>query len=143
MIEQNTWQTVGQRYGLYSWAPGGGTADSSIPTSAGPKLFTLVANTATGNPMVSSTTYVVDGVVATLQIRSNSGIYSSLRDAPSFWIALPPSDHTRLNGRIAEVVVANTLADAGDRQRLEGYLAWKWGLQGNLPADHPWKAAPP
>jgi hypothetical protein len=134
---------VGQRYGLYSWAPGGGTADSSIPTSAGPKLFTLVANTATGNPMVSSTTYVVDGVVATLQIRSNSGIYSSLRDAPSFWIALPPSDHTRLNGRIAEVVVANTLADAGDRQRLEGYLAWKWGLQGNLPADHPWKAAPP
>jgi hypothetical protein len=46
-------------------------------------------------------------------------------------------------GRIAEVVVANTLADAGDRQRLEGYLAHKWGLQGNLPADHPWKAAPP
>jgi hypothetical protein len=46
-------------------------------------------------------------------------------------------------GRIAEVVVANTLADAGDRQRLEGYLSWKWGLQGNLPADHPWKAAPP
>jgi len=115
-----------------------GAGGRAIPTSAGPKLLTLVANTATGNPMVSSTTYVVDGTVATLQIRSNSGIYSSLRDAPSFTIPTP-----WLNGRIAEVVVANTLADAGDRQRLEGYLAHKWGLQGNLPADHPWKAAPP
>ncbi|MBM3875021.1 MAG: hypothetical protein FJ382_15075 [Verrucomicrobia bacterium] len=141
MIQQNTHNTVGQRYGLDSWAPGGGTADSSIPTSAGPKLFTLVANTATGNPMVSSTTYVVDGAVATLQIRAQNGIYSSFGAAPSFWISTHHPE--RLNGRIAEVVVANTLADAGDRQRLEGYLAWKWGLQGNLPADHPWKAAPP
>ena len=25
----------------------------------------------------------------------------------------------------------------------EGYLAWKWGLQGQLPSDHPYKTAPP
>lgn len=29
------------------------------------------------------------------------------------------------------------------RQLIEGYLAWKWGLQGNLPNDHPYKNAAP
>lgn len=28
-------------------------------------------------------------------------------------------------------------------QRLEGYLAWKWGLTSSLPADHLYKSAPP
>ena len=30
-----------------------------------------------------------------------------------------------------------------DRQKLEGYLAWKWGLQASLPSDHPYKSAAP
>jgi hypothetical protein len=30
-----------------------------------------------------------------------------------------------------------------DRELLEGYLAWKWGLEGNLPAGHPYKSKPP
>ena len=29
------------------------------------------------------------------------------------------------------------------RQQLEGYLAWKWGLQGNLPSTHPFASAAP
>ena len=29
------------------------------------------------------------------------------------------------------------------RQQMEGYLAWKWGLQGNLPSTHPFKLGPP
>jgi hypothetical protein len=46
-------------------------------------------------------------------------------------------------GSIAEAIILPTALAAPERQRIEGYLAWKWGLQGNLPADHPWKAAPP
>ena len=49
----------------------------------------------------------------------------------------------RLEGSIAEAIILPTALVAPERQRIEGYLAWKWGLQGNLPADHPWKAAPP
>lgn len=30
-----------------------------------------------------------------------------------------------------------------DRLMIEGYLAWQWGLEGKLPEDHPYKAAPP
>ena len=48
-----------------------------------------------------------------------------------------------LNGYIAEIVTTNTLLSTDDRQKLEGYLAWKWGLEANLPADHPYKNTPP
>ena len=47
------------------------------------------------------------------------------------------------NGRIAEIVVASSLLSTGNRQKLEGYLAHKWGLTANLPVDHPYKTTPP
>jgi hypothetical protein len=46
------------------------------------------------------------------------------------------------NGAIGEVVVTPSLSDA-DRQRVEGFLAHKWGLSGSLPVDHPYKLVPP
>ena len=33
--------------------------------------------------------------------------------------------------------------DLNTRQKIEGYLAWKWGLVANLPASHPYKLKPP
>ena len=29
------------------------------------------------------------------------------------------------------------------REEIEGYMAHKWGLEGNLPADHTYKTDPP
>lgn len=40
------------------------------------------------------------------------------------------------------IAVSGTLSTA-DRQRVEGYLAWKWALEANLPADHPFRNAAP
>jgi hypothetical protein len=42
----------------------------------------------------------------------------------------------------AEIVMV-TNADTAERQRIEGYLAHKWGLTANLPNDHPYKTAAP
>ena len=44
---------------------------------------------------------------------------------------------------ISEVVGCNTKLSTEDRQKLEGYLAWKWGLEADLPAGHPYKSTPP
>lgn len=49
----------------------------------------------------------------------------------------------RFAGTLAEVVVLDTSASTENRQKLEGYLAHKWGLAANLPANHPYKTAPP
>lgn len=46
------------------------------------------------------------------------------------------------NARVYEIVVAR-LDDATNRQLLEGYMAWKWGMEGSLPSGHPYKSAAP
>ena len=47
------------------------------------------------------------------------------------------------NGMLCEIVViGSALADA-DREKIEGYMAHKWGLAGDLPSGHPYKSAPP
>lgn len=47
------------------------------------------------------------------------------------------------NAYISEVIVCNTDLSTADREKFEGYLAWKWGLEGELPAAHPYKSAAP
>lgn len=49
----------------------------------------------------------------------------------------------RINGAIAEVIIIDGSLSTGDRERIEGYLAHKWGLEANLPAGHPYKTNPP
>jgi hypothetical protein len=43
-----------------------------------------------------------------------------------------------IDGYIGEVVLVREITLA-TRQKLEGYLAWKWGLAANLPPDHPYR----
>lgn len=43
------------------------------------------------------------------------------------------------NGNIAEILVYNNVLTTSERQQVEGYLAWKWGLQSNLANNHPYK----
>jgi len=46
-------------------------------------------------------------------------------------------------GVIHEVLIFNMSLSADRRQKMEGYLAHKWGLASSLPASHPFKASPP
>jgi hypothetical protein len=77
----------------------------------------------------------VDGVYATDSSGANAtitawnvGSYNSTGDF--------------LNGGCAEVVVLKSYS-VDTLQKLEGYLAWKWGLVGNLPIGHPYKSSAP
>jgi len=45
--------------------------------------------------------------------------------------------------QISEILVINSTLSTDDRQKLEGYLAWKWGLQANLANGHPYKNVAP
>jgi len=48
-----------------------------------------------------------------------------------------------LRGYIAEHIVFPTNLSTLNRQKVEGYLAWKWGVQASLPTNHPYKNRPP
>ncbi len=52
-------------------------------------------------------------------------------------------DSSSMDGKVAELIVIPEAVDATTRQLIEGYLAHKWGLEGNLPVDHPYKSAAP
>lgn len=58
-------------------------------------------------------------------------------------IGSSPVSSTWFNGDIAEIIVTTSVLSTTDRQKIEGYLAHKWGLTGNLPSDHPYKVYPP
>jgi hypothetical protein len=45
--------------------------------------------------------------------------------------------------QIYEILLYDTFINTTQRQQVEGYLGWKWGLQGNLPSGHPYKNAAP
>jgi hypothetical protein len=42
------------------------------------------------------------------------------------------------NGDIGEIIIYSSALTTAQRQRVEGYLAWKWGLRANLPVAHPY-----
>jgi hypothetical protein len=67
----------------------------------------------------------------------NNGSGDTVYDSIGFGIGADPFD-----GKIAEIIAVDSL-DSDIRQRIEGYLAWKWGLQSKLPVDHPYRARPP
>jgi hypothetical protein len=46
-------------------------------------------------------------------------------------------------GGFGEILICPEVHDTATRQTIEGYLAWKWGIQNKLPADHPYKTSAP
>lgn len=61
----------------------------------------------------------------------------------NIWLGTRSDGYPLNDGDIAAVImVCSNLSDS-DRQKLEGYLANKYGLTSLLPAGHPYKNAPP
>lgn len=69
---------------------------------------------------------------------TNSKLLIGGRNGPEFPTSVFYADIT-----YGEIIVTRSVLSSVDRARLEGYLAWKWGLEANLPADHPYKLLPP
>ena len=67
--------------------------------------------------------------------------YSS--SATQFYIGTRGDRATGFAGKISEIIVYNKVLSTTDRQTIEGYLAWKWGLQANLPTIHPYFSSKP
>jgi hypothetical protein len=48
-----------------------------------------------------------------------------------------------LTGGVGEIVIYNSAVSTNLRTCIEGYLAWKWGLQADLPGGHAYASAAP
>ena len=47
------------------------------------------------------------------------------------------------NFQLGECIIINGTVTTTLRQMIEGYLAWKWGMQAKLPSGHPYEYEPP
>ena len=70
-----------------------------------------------------------------------TGIFSPLADS-TLSIGAFNGGGYGMTGTISELIMYNTALSTQDRQNIEGYLAWKWGLQSQLPAAHPYATEP-
>ena len=58
-------------------------------------------------------------------------------------IALNFGSAQYFQGDIAEIVVISGDVTAATRQKVEGFMAWKWGFAQFLPVGHPYESTPP
>jgi hypothetical protein len=119
-----------------------GTSNYATETPINPynaKTNEWYINTVIVNGGVSSTTIYLSGSA------SGSGVsaQSTNLDLKDLCIGWESSSNQPFNGDIAEIIIITSSLSAGDQSRVEGYLAWKYGLQGSLPVSHTYKSSMP
>jgi single-stranded DNA-binding protein len=104
--------------------------DSTVPTTA-TKLAGVTYN---GSNLVL---YRNGTQIATKSttLATNAGV--------NFIIGRSGESQEFMNGAVAEIIFTENASSTDTRQRIEGYLAHKWGLTASLPNDHPYKNGPP
>jgi hypothetical protein len=108
-----------------------GTAAANDPASINvPYLFeTWYDGTTNYNTVQQGTSTVISSVASS----GNFNISSFAIAGDTYTTA---SEY--FNGAIGEILVYNTALTLTQRQSVEGYLSWKWGMQSNLSSTHPY-----
>jgi len=110
--------------------------NAAVPLGSWPILAMtkLTANTAqfknTGN-VISSFSTLGGGMLATPTMTGSIRL-------GAYW-----DDQYGVTGHIAEMLYWDRSLNSTEMEKVEGYLAWKWGQVANLPSGHPYKGAAP
>ncbi len=105
-----------------------------------PTIFGLQADVSNATAALRSSIRVNGGSA----IQNNTTTTAAVTGNPQHAIIIGSLDASFfLTGYIAEFVIINGATTTDTRQRIEGYLAHKWGLTANLPAGHPYKTVGP
>jgi hypothetical protein len=104
----------------------------NLGAATGLNLFEIQVNNASYNE------YVNGSVVLS---NTTTNVYADT--ATNFFIATRTDKAVTLTGVISEIIVYNSLLTITQRQYIEGYLAWKWGIQTSLPVNHPYYNSKP
>ena len=83
-----------------------------------------------------------NGTVNTV-VQLYDGMTSVVRLKLGYTGTLTPALAGAMRGYIYELIAFNTAIGIDERQSVEGYLAWKWGIQDLLASTHPYYLAPP
>jgi hypothetical protein len=126
--------------------------DGSTSISNSAWTIGTAAYTSTGTGTANTTSRVqmtVDGADQTEVVNSSAGNLGTIQNGTA-QLAVGSTAGTSgtlnavpLTGAIGEIIVTPSVLSTLNRQKVEGYLAHKWGLTANLPNNHPYKTAVP
>ena len=133
-IDGNT-NPTGTRF--YGSNISGQYATNSITQVGIPYPFTIFVGRITSEGAISTFVNGATGGTASSGVRSSGSQGFALASTTGSNIGQASS-----RAFISEAIVYNTTLNVSERQQVEGYLAWKWSLQANLPATHPYKTSP-
>jgi hypothetical protein len=138
---QNYFEKGATSFGLRTTAAGilqmnlGGT--SNIPTQSAGNWSRTDYVLVTASRVSSTCNGFINGTASTTTGTTNTG---SISNSDVFDIgARASSGAGAMTGDIAEILVGGATLTDTNRQLIEGYLAHRYGLSGNLPSDHPYK----
>ena len=109
---------------------------------------TYIIGTQYASSSVQNGTGYINGVSMATTSMQRNGSVSLYAVQPTSGISLGQFSADRTYGRgtigsTCEIICLSAAPSTADRQKLEGYLAHKWGFSASLPSDHPYKSAPP
>lgn len=121
------------------------TARSSILNSVSIQIGNVNYQSAQANNFTNGTQDLINSPILTAGLTQNSiPLNASLFSIAGIGSTPPPPTNPLPSGcQLFEVLMFNSSLSTTDRQKLEGYLAWKWGTVANLPVGHPFKNSPP
>lgn len=108
--------------------------------------FVLGMTLSASSTASSAYTFVgsVNGTATTTTGTSTSGNPSSCSDLVGIGVQIEGGiAYYPMSGTIYEVIVYNIALSTAQRQKIEGYLASKWGLTSSLPTIHPYRQFEP
>jgi hypothetical protein len=142
-------------FSVYSLRLDGDTSTETVNTSANPPYNTnWHIHLAVLDWAADTLSYYIDGSLIGTDSYASGGANTSNTDLPTThntWTAigntlrsgsLPLSSGSRIGEMICGAKSSGSYATS-DREKLEGYLAHKWGLESNLPSTHPYKSSAP
>jgi hypothetical protein len=107
------------------------------------KTFYLSPTETLNNLSLIALTYSSSNTQAAGYLNTNLLSTITVINTPYIGSILIGGPNEPLTGHIAEILIYDSVLSTTDRQSIEGYLSWKWGLQANLPSAHPYYSASP
>ena len=79
--------------------------------------------------------YTLNGVSSISELFPD---FNNMAPLTNYFQINPPPNIDTLQTTYGEILHYNRSLTVNERQQVEGYLAWKWGLASNLPSTHPY-----
>jgi hypothetical protein len=93
--------------------------------------YRRINGSSTSSQNVSRFEFAIAGFAASSLVQSGKNV------------AIPSAYFPQTSSDLAEVIVASSILPVATAEKIEGYLAHKWGLTASLPSDHPYKLVGP